>query len=760
MVIIKSRSLSPSNWPVYHSGIGNTGACLLDTTASTSTSVLWWNNTSPSSSVVTLGTIAASNTSGATQVMYSFHSVSGYSSIGSYTGNGSATGPTVTTGFKPAFVLIKSSTAATGWAIVDNTRSPTNPTTKTLFPDLSNAEYTSTSSSDHYVDLNSNGFQIKNTNSRFNANGQTFIYMAFADTRDATFFGDTSGNGNNWTPNALNNTDVVLDAPVSGGNFAVMNPLHAVLNNTSVQEGNLKFVKSAASTYAICYGSMGVSSGKYYYEINLTANSFYFVVGFYNASAGPSTDADTDNARYQLYDGSIYKSVNGTSTSVATGKASGVGIIGVAIDCDNGEVSFYHNNTLQATCTGLRTNQTYFPRWYVDGSNNSSACVFNFGQDSSFAGNETPQGNTDDNGVGDFYYAPPSGGYLALTTGNLPTPTITAPDDYFNTVLYTGNGSTQSITGVGFQPDWVWQKTRSSARSHYLQDVVRGAQKQLISDSTGAETSFTNGITSFDSDGFSVGSSSWANGNNETKVAWNWLAGGTAVSNTDGTITSQVSANTDAGFSIVSYTGNNTSGSTIGHSLSSAPEMIIVKNRSQGDKWAVYHASNTSAPETEYLVLNSTNATADAPYWADTAPTSTVFSVGFTGPVNQPSENYIAYCFHSVEGYSKIGSYTGNGSTNFVHCGFRPAWIMIRRTNTAAGWGIFDNRRNPYNSLNSYINANSSGAEASGTAGSKYVDFLSNGFKCLDGSAGFNASGDSYIFLAFAEAPFKSANAR
>jgi len=254
------------------------------------------------------------------------------------------------------------------------------------------------------------------------------------------------------------------------------------------------------------------------------------------------------------------------------------------------------------------------------------------------------------------------------------------------------------------------------------------------------------------------GSTAQYNNTGNAYVAWNWLAGGTAVSNTDGSITSQVSANIDAGFSVVGYTGNNTSGSTIGHGLTSAPEMIIVKNRSQADKWAVYHASNTSAPETDYLVLNDSVATADATYWADTAPTSTVFSVGLTGPINQPSEDYIAYCFHSVEGYSKIGSYTGNGSTDgtFVHCGFRPAFLIVKRADGGASWYIQDSKRDTSNEVENCVVSDGSFAEFSG----QNRDFLSNGFKIRTTNVDSNASGSTYIFIAFAEAPFKNANAR
>jgi hypothetical protein len=264
-------------------------------------------------------------------------------------------------------------------------------------------------------------------------------------------------------------------------------------------------------------------------------------------------------------------------------------------------------------------------------------------------------------------------------------------------------------------------------------------------------------VTSFDADGFTLGSGTFeTNDSRQGYVAWNWKANGSGVSNTNGSITSTVSANQDAGFSIVSYTGES-GPSTVGHGLSQAPEMIIVKDRTSANEWVVYHSSNTSAPETDYLRLDSTNATADYGFWNDTAPTSTVFTVGDLQPVNGGwGNNYIAYCFHSVDGFSKVGSYTGNGSSDgtFVYTGFRPAFVMIKRTNNTSSWGMFDGERNPYNDVDRNLLANASDSEYTQT----YLDFVSNGFK-FRGTA-YNNSGDSFIYIAFAENPFKYTNAR
>jgi len=739
MIITKSRDGSTFSWSVFHKDIStdNTKYLRLNLANGTTSYSTIWGAALPTSSVFGITSGGAVEASDAC-IAYCFHSVSGYSDIGSYTGTG-ASGNAVTTGFRPAFVMIKRTDNTGNWVIHDNTRDVVNPINAGLYANTADSENTGWD-----ISFTNTGFTLDTTGTWENASGGSYIYLAFADTRDATFFGDTSGNGNNWTPNALNNTDVVLDSPVTGGNFSVMNPLDDTGVNTS--EGNLKVTPS--SDFKIIQGT-------------IACNKNYFEGRFVSGGGGSIQDMDfgvyASNGNFTRINGngSIYKD----GSLVSSNTAYGVGdIVGIAVDVPSGTIQFYRNGTANGSAATVNTTDEYLPHFR---GANARVGHLNFGQDSSFAGNETPQGNTDGNGVGDFYYAPPSG-YLALTTGNLPTPTITAPDEYFNTVLYAGDDTTSNaITGVGFQPDFTWIKARNTGvLSHGLFDSVRGANKTLFSDVTNAENSAVV-FPSFDSDGFTVSDAggNWTN-DSFNYVAWNWLAGGTAVSNTDGSITSQVSANIDAGFSVVGYTGNNTSGSTIGHGLTSAPEMIIVKNRSQADKWAVYHASNTSAPETDYLVLNDSVATADATYWADTAPTSTVFSVGLTGPINQPSEDYIAYCFHSVEGYSKIGSYTGNGSTDgtFVHCGFRPAWTMIKRTDVANSWIISDKDISSFNLIDDYLAADLSQGEAQTSAVG--IDFLSNGFKIRNSANAMNASGGTYIFLAFAEAPFKNANAR
>lgn len=341
-----------------------------------------------------------------------------------------------------------------------------------------------------------------------------------------------------------------------------------------------------------------------------------------------------------------------------------------------------------------------------------------------------------------FSYTQP-GGYRKISTANLPTPDIANPGAYMNAVTYTGTGSSLGVTGVGFQPDLVWIKGRSGATDHALYDAVRGVQKQIESNTTTDETTETTGLTAFGADGFTVGALAQVNTSLATYVAWCWKEGVTP------------------GFDIVSYTGNG-SNRTISHGLGTVPKMIIIKARttaSTDQGWPVYHASNTTAPETDYLLLSGTAATADLDtLWNDTAPTTTVFSVGTNALVNTNSDTYIAYLFAEIAGFSRFGSYTGNGSADgpFVWCNFRPRFVGVKRTDTTGDWFIWDTSRDSANVAVAELLANSSAAEA-GTAD---IDILSNGFKLRATTAGFNASGGTYIFFAFAEAPFQDARAR
>jgi hypothetical protein len=349
----------------------------------------------------------------------------------------------------------------------------------------------------------------------------------------------------------------------------------------------------------------------------------------------------------------------------------------------------------------------------------------------------------------------------------MPTPTIPDGKLFMNATLYTGTGASQTITngatGQSFQPDFVWVKGRSGATDHALYDSVRGVQNQLESNNTDAETAEATGLTAFGSNGFTVGALAQMNTSAATYVGWQWKAGGAAVSNTDGTISSQVSANTTSGFSVVTYTGTG-SAATIGHGLGVVPRMVIVKNRDAADAWQVYHAANTANPETDYLVLNTTAATADAAdRWNDTLPTSTVFSIGNGVEVNTNTEDYVAYCWAPIAGYSAFGSYTGNGSADgpFVYLGFRPKFVLMKATTGSNNWIIYDTVRNTYNLTNLSLVPDSSAAENGvSTTTENTLDILSNGFKLRTSNALTNGSSVPYIYMAFAENPFKYANAR
>ena len=338
--------------------------------------------------------------------------------------------------------------------------------------------------------------------------------------------------------------------------------------------------------------------------------------------------------------------------------------------------------------------------------------------------------------------------------------TIDDPTKYFNTLLYTGDGSSsRSITGVGFAPDWIWVKERSSTSQHQLVDRVRGSDRRLQSDSSDSEDIDTSPFVDFkslDSDGWSMGNGGAINENSQTYVAWNWLAGGTASSNSDGSITSSVSANTTAGFSIATYTGT-ASGATVGHGLGTTPAWVLVKERgASGESWNNFHQS-LGAGKT--IMLNLTNAEqSSSTMWNNTAPTSSVFSVGVDAGSNGSSKTYVAYCFAEKKGYSKFGSYTGNGNADgtFAYTGFKPSFVIYKRTDTGADWHMYDNKRDPINQVDLTIFTNSNSVEASGDA----LDFLSNGFKQRNTGAEANASGGTYIYMAFAESPFVTAGTK
>jgi hypothetical protein len=588
---------------------------------------------------------------------------------------------------------------------------------------------------------------------------------------------DSSGNKNDFTPTNLVATDQMIDTPTN--NYCTLNPLFvsSMSNDGSTySEGNLK-VNDASSYYFVATGTQATpTSGKWYFETiatELTATHSHSGAGWSNVdylqspSDGP---ANTSNGYQYSTDGQ--KVINSTASSFGAAWAVD-DVIGFALDLDNGFIYAAKNNTWQnsgdptsgATGTGaLGTSLSgnFIPFGYDGSSSVGLTEIFNFGQDSSFAGNKTAQGNGGDGE--DFYYTPPTG-YKALNTDNLPDPAIALPTDHFNTVLYSGNSSTQSITTVGFQPDFVTVKSRTNPEGWGNYDSVRGATERLEWYTSGAEATKTNGVTSFDSSGFSMGDLAGNNATGQNYASWNWKAGGAAATkaagNIDGTnptIASSVSANTTSGFSIVSYTGNGTDSATVEHGLSAKPELVIVKNLSRAAGWIVGSQYLTSS--SYVIVLNVADAQySSANKFSEDAPTASVVVLGDADETNKLSDSFVSYCFHSVEGYSKVGSYTGNNTTDnvMVYTGFRPAFVLIKCLPSATtNWGLFDDKREGYNVDNDQLQANDTAVEST----TDFIDIVSNGFKVRSAHSDVGSGSEGYMYYAVASSPFKYSNAR
>lgn len=582
--------------------------------------------------------------------------------------------------------------------------------------------------------------------------GTNGFYLNFSDNSGitATTLGkDSSPNGNNWTPNNLSVTagvgnDSLLDTPTNygtdtglggevRGNYCIMNPLSNA--GLTLNNGNLD-VTSSGSDYAEALGTIGVLTGKWYWEV--TCTTLGMVVGVSNHSMGLTSSTLVNHP------------VNGYSTAASGSYAAGEvvpegsfagtiytaitagQVLGVAIDVDASKVWFSINGTWINSgnpATGTNAVLTALSivgiPWYpsICRMSGAGAVSFNFGQ--------RP-----------FAYTAPTG-FKSLNTQNLPTPAIKNPSKYMNIATYTGTGNTRSITGVGFQPDLVWTKSRSNIETHKLVDSIRGATKALSSETTGDEVT-ESGLTSFDSDGFTIDGTTDTgyNTNTYTYVGWNWKKGVTP------------------GFDIVNYTGTGVA-RTISHSLGAVPHWMIIKARttvSTDQGWPVYHRNNTTAPETDYLLLNSTAATADLDtIWNDTSPTSSVFSVGTNALVNTNNDTYLAYLWTEIAGFSRFGTYTGNAAADgpFVWCGFRPRWIMIKSSSAVDAWLIYDAARDTFNVSGTTLVTNTTAADATITG----IDFLSNGFKLRTITTTPNAA-QTYIFAAFSEAPFKYSRGR
>jgi len=552
--------------------------------------------------------------------------------------------------------------------------------------------------------------------------------------------------------------DSLIDSPTNGsqsdtgvggevrGNYCTLNPLQSA-SAVTLSNGNLDWVTTNVTPFANAVGSIGMSSGKWYCEITISQASS--TVGICKSSivlaSNPSNDA---NAWAYYYSGN--KTNNGSDTSYGASYTTG-DVIGIAFDADAGSLVFYKNGSSQGTAFTSLTTGPYFIFVGDQSTPGVGGGYCNFGQRA-------------------FAYTAPSG-FKALCTQNLPAPLVTKSNTVMDVALWTGNNSSpRSITGLEFNPDFVWIKERSAASYyHRLFDAVRGTSNSLYLPGTEAENTYSSGyanVSSFDSSGFTLTNTNGGNNSGVTYVGWAWDAGTSTVTNNSGSISSQVRANVSAGFSVITATTTNTSTQTFGHGLNVAPVFHIIKLRNGVDEWYVYHSS---VGATKYLKLNSTAAqTTSSAVYNDTAPTSSLITLG--SGWNSTSYNIVCYAFAPVVGYSSFGSYVGNGSATdgpFIYTGMRSRWIMIKRTDTGGSanydWMIYDTARDTYNLSTKKLTPNSivlEGQDSDGAATDKYLDILSNGFKIKVANAGINGSGGTFIYFAVAESPFQYARAR
>jgi hypothetical protein len=574
--------------------------------------------------------------------------------------------------------------------------------------------------------------------------GTNGFYLKFTDNSTAAALGtDFSGNSNTWTVNNISITagvtyDSMTDVPTltsaTAANYAVWNPLVSI-GNEVFSNGNLTATNgtSGAST-----STMPVSLGKYYAEFSpsVLGSTTGRLIGIFAYSAGDSLAQYI--AKCVAYQPDGTKRINSTISSYGASYTT-ADVIGVSLDLDNNTIEFFKNNISQGVIdtTLSQPAGTLWTFGSAQGGSISSSVVANFGQ--------RP-----------FAYTPPTG-FVALNAFNLPASTIVKGNTVMDATLYTGTLLSNSITNAAaFQPDLVWIKSRSAATDHELTDSVRGVTLSLTSNSTAAEATDVQGLTAFNANGFTVGTNTNYNNLAATYVGWQWKAGGAAVTNTDGSITSSVSVNASAGFSVVTYTGTGAN-ATVGHGLGVAPSMIIFKRRNSTSNWPVYHASTGN---TGGLYLNGTNAfTVGVAFWNNTSPTSTVFTLGGANEVNVSTATNVAYCFAEIAGFSKFGSYTGNANANgpFVYTGFRPRFVLMKRTDSISAWYINDTSRSPANdTTGDDLQPNSTNAEG----GTVPIDILSNGFKIRTLNNSRNASGGTFIYMALAENPFKFSLAR
>ena len=613
----------------------------------------------------------------------------------------------------------------------------------------------------NFIELDSNGvYQAKAYSGTFGTNG---FHLSFSDaTSTTTIAEDSSGNNNDFTANNISVTagagnDSLFDVPTNGdqsdtgaggevsGNYCTWNNAAHVSNgssNSTFANGTLEGTTSNSNVSG-ALGTIGVSSGKWYYEI--TCGAFTGGTGLeigasqedlqstISASQGPG---DCPNGYFYINDG---RKVNNSSPSSYGATYTDGDVIGVALDLDNNTIEFFKNGTSQGDAYTSMNAGTYFPA--VGDYNNSGTASFtaNFGQ-RAFA-YQNPGTNR------------PAATFKALCTTNLPTPTIADGSEYFDIALYTGTGNSgQTVSNLNHSPDLVWFKSRSEARNHAVFDTVRGVEKRLQVNIIQAEDDSGSGLTAFNSDGFTFGSNNVNGRSGTTYAAFTWDAGSSTVSNTDGSLTSNVRANTSAGFSIVKYTaGSGSSNETVGHSLNAVPEFILLKRMDGSDPFVAFHKALSTG---QYLEANSNSAAQSSASVFETAHTSSVFGIGTDGRVNAGGNSYIAYVWTSIAGFSQFTTFEGTGSSDpvFVHCGFRPKWILRKNIDADKNWYLHDTARDTFNICTKEFQLHSSIAEGDHDA----MDILSNGFAIRTSNAQHNNSGSTHLVAAFAENPFQA----